>query len=72
MAITFSKARSLSLTITCGPSSDVMNNPLSVSRAQVKLDCLSLDKNANPTKKVKPVDGTQIILSNDNQYLLVL
>jgi len=71
MAITFIKARSLSLIIICGPPVDVTNNPLSLSRAQVKLDYCSLDMNANPVDKVNPIDVTPTISSNDNQYLLV-
>jgi len=54
MAITFIKARSMSLTITCGPPSDVMNNPLSLSRDQVKLDCRSLYMNAKPNRESQP------------------
>jgi len=40
----FIKARSMLVTMTCGPPSDVINRPLSLSRAQVKLFCFSLDK----------------------------
>jgi len=34
----------------------------------MKLDRRSLNMNANPTKKVNPVDVTLTISSNDNQY----
>ena len=72
MPIAFIKARSLSLTITCGPPLEVMNNPLNLSKAQVKLDSRSLDMNTNLAEKVNPVDVTPTISSNGNRYLLVL
>jgi len=71
MPITFIKARSLSVTMTYGPPSDVINRPLSLSRAQVKLFCFSLDKYANADEKVNPIDVTPTISSNGNQYILV-
>ena len=58
--------------MTCGPPSDVINRPLSLSRAQVKLFCFSLDKNANAVEKVNFVEVTPTISSNGNRYLLVL
>jgi len=72
MSITFIKVGSLSVTITWRPSLDVIKRHLSLSRAQVKLFCLSLDKNANVAEKVNPVDITPTISSKGNQYFLVL
>jgi len=71
MPITFIKVISLSVTMTCGPPSDVIKRPLNLSRAQVKLYCLSLDRNANTAQKVNLVDITPTISSNENRYLLV-
>jgi len=72
MPITLIKVRSLSLIMTCWPPSNVINNPLSLSKAQVKLFCCSLDKNTKAVEKVNPIDVTPSISSNDNQYLLIL
>jgi len=72
MAIRFIKERSLLLTLTYGQPSNVMNNPLNLCRAQVKLDCHSLEMNANLVEKVNPVDVTPTISCNVNQYFLVL
>jgi len=47
-------------------ASEVMNNPLNLYRAQVKLDSRSLDMNANIAEKVNPVDVTPTISSNGN------
>jgi len=46
-----------------------MKIPLNLSRAEVKLFCLSLDRNANTTKKVNLVDvtPTKLILLTSHQ-----
>jgi len=58
--------------MTYGPPSNVINKPLNLSRAQVKLFYFSLDKNENAAEKVNPVEVTPTISSNGNRYLLVL
>lgn len=52
--------------------SDVINYPLNLSRAQVKLFYYSLDNNSKTTEKINPHDVIPTISINNNQHLLVL
>lgn len=56
MLIAIIKASSLSVTMTLGRPSDVMNNPFILSRPQTKLFTHSFDKNTKAIEKFNPVD----------------
>jgi len=72
MLMEFIKARSLSVTMTLGKPSHVINNSFSLWRPQMKLLCRSLDKNTKAAEKVRPVNVTPTISRRGSLYLLVL
>ena len=68
----FIKARSLSQTMTLGPTCDAKSDPLNFCSVHMKFFSFSLDKNVKPAENDKPVQVTPTISNKGSQYLFVL